>query len=538
MCGAQAVDNRQRIRKPYPKPSTKVARAFKNVVREMKGKCFALGGTDKYAEHDLTWHTRRVISGFAGEKRRLYEEGFEKILLWDASHGVDGVRVGFPEKRNDTPVAYVGLFVKDEPDDVLKNLLSKGFARRSRGICPSVVMFPDSQQEYLSLIAIEGAAFGSMVAGKKRLVNYLADFVPDTSGGSVPMFTAGLTLEDVAWCMRTAAGLGLHWFKFDASSFDGSQHFCAEVARVIGWSMAQQWFGNDRLWPWMEKIAEIQRDIYLYMKGGLRATHKQIRLSGTYLTSTDNQIVYVSLLFAAADFLNLPRPFVICAGDDTIAGFESVWFNKMSCPDLEEEGQSGTLLNGIDWAMRFMKECGVETEIEQMTDDMEEIVFCRMKLVTKADGVETLAKHPARVLDKLATVYRLTGNRLDDRALSLMYETCVGYNGLWGGVPVVGVMARVFGRLYRSMICNLDSSAREQVKRDNYILANLGPEAWTLDEVDYPMESRISLERSYGISIDVQIRIETLLKSEAFQSAVTQSLQTKQNWIPVSYRGI
>jgi hypothetical protein len=72
MCGAQAVDNRQRIRKPYPKPSTKVARAFKNVVREMKGKCFALGGTDKYAEHDLTWHTRRVISGFAGEKRRLY----------------------------------------------------------------------------------------------------------------------------------------------------------------------------------------------------------------------------------------------------------------------------------------------------------------------------------------------------------------------------------------------------------------------------------------------------------------------------------
>lgn len=535
MCAAQAVDKRLRISQPFPKPKPKVAKRVAKVCRELKEKAAMLGGIDKAAEKGMRSGMSDVINSFTGNKKKSYENGLVDLETWHSSNGAEHIQVDFPTAGAALPQVYVAAFVKDEPDSVLDNLEDKGFCRRARLICPVTIKMPGKSPS-LILIAVEGSIFLAIVKGKKRLLNHGEMLEGATI--SVPLFTSGFTLDEIAGHLLALSQFGLYFYKLDASSFDGSQYALAQIGRDIGWDIARRYFKNDPLWSWAEVTKQAQEDIRLH-SSGMKAKHKQIRLSGTYMTSADNQLMYVCLIYASADAMGLSRPVLSCSGDDTMMGVTQAWREKS--PEATQRMRSAGLdiqndKTPLQLMEMFFKDMGVTMTIEQETDDIFEVVYCRMKLVMRGSGGYTMCKDPARVLDKLATIYRISSTgEIRDRDFELMYETCVGYNGLWGDVPVVGAMARAFGKFYLSK-CKPSGVLRSQVISDNYILRSLKSEHWTLERKECSYESRLVFERAYGVTVNAQLSVEKLLEQQ-LQTVLQESLGECRR-IHESFRGV
>jgi hypothetical protein len=453
-----------------------------------------------------------ILRSYTGARLEHYLKGLEFVK----TYGWPDATPGYSTPQDTVYRLLFKVFVKDEPEHPFLNWMRKGKYRRARLICPMVLNGPGLDHNMIP-IALEGAAMCFLDSGKKHMRNSVG----------VPAFVTGRTLREMASDLLAMGGQKDVWVKLDATSFDGSLTLLAPVVRGVNEMLINHHWGMDPLLPAVQQIYVAQNHMYMQTQG-LKAYREGMRASGTWPTSHDNQTTYVvamqtslceavellqSRLLAACDnrVLRFGDDYY-CAGDDTVYGFDRAWFDP-----LPWEEDDGTVKKPIDYVWRIMLELGLDVKDEGHVDDMRDVEFCRMKIVETSPPV--LCKSPISVLDKLRTRSKYVTDVA--RSCAYMSEVCCGYNGAWGDVPVVGAMARCFGSVYTQLAGN-QVREREAVLADHYLLR--GVEKWDLDVKSVTDASRRSLARVWGVSVEVQLYLESVFNNDDFRRRLREGI--------------
>jgi hypothetical protein len=199
---------------------------------------------------------------------------------------------------------------------------------------------------------------------------------------------------------------------------------------------------------------------------------------------------YLGLEQVHEDFDFDPIFHVVADGDDVIC---------FLCAELVD------FVDQVKEAIQFF---GAEIVIESVATKFEEIEFCSSRPVVRSDGVMTMSRDPSVVLAKGVIVTRVP----DERQARLDHVYTVGMCSMYNnwGLPILQEWASCLIR--NSLGGTLTDN--EDMERAKWGL----PENFERSPIAITEESRLSVERAYGIPCGVQLQVESDLRNFKFQS--------------------
>lgn len=515
-CQRDAIIKRLRLKHPHPEVPREIARLIEAELRSEVRKCHDRADPAieerMRKENPVIGLLDFVERRYTGAKLKHYIHGIhteiepfvmagEGFLLGDCEHGRKFV---------------VKCFVKREAQDTEKLQVEKGVETRPRVIMPLVVASDLNPQGNLVTCAVEGYMCQTVHNGKKKL------FVisPSQTYTKIPQYTAGLTLDEQAAIIRKINSMVWkhnygRWqmWKLDASSFDGSCWFLAPAGRRALRAQLKEVFYDHPLYPFARQVLDAQ-EVFQVKGHGLTATMEKVRLSGTANTGPFNQLCFQALLTVCFGVVYGRRPTTFCAGDDTI-----LWMTEEESRSPAYKGCGGkdTIVmqrlgvapddSKLQALFKLAGACGVDMTLDSVHDTVEDLLFCRMRVVKRHTGGETLCKEPASALSKMTTVFD------HPNPYAHMAAVCAGYEGLWGDVPVIGPMATTLKSFW------LELSGGKMGVVDNYLFSEqnaLAPPVTKVSSENFLHDARDSFATAFGIDPPTQIRFENFITSDAF----------------------
>jgi hypothetical protein len=307
---------------------------------------------------------------------------------------------------------------------------------------------------------------------------------------------------------------GYFCISVDAKAFDGSQNIVGSLVRKFIIKLFTLCFPNWINSPegrWFVRAEMEQMKLLIRTKSPrLYGIIFGNRGSGTSGTADQNKAIMMGLIegyFAIELETDLVRYY--CDGDDTMFFFHET---------LSKEK--------IDGFFAFARRLGVEIEIENVASELEDVVFCRAKIVV-VDGRPRLVKKPFDAFVTMCGIGRhfKAGRSRDGPILQDYFKTLnVGYSIMWQGVPVMSCMGGIFGDAgflnegLLTGVTGLEHTMREHLQHDaDYQRIMWGADSnrkrHTYDIIRQPITyaSRLSFERTFGIPIDHQVVLEQRL---------------------------
>jgi len=220
-----------------------------------------------------------------------------------------------------------------------------------------------------------------------------------------------------------------------------------------------------------------------YSMGGIKYKVIGHRCSGEYTTSHGNGESNFLILRTVCIFLGIIRFIIFVNGDDSII--------------LCEEEDRAKLENNL----HLFKNFNQLTEIEISTNVFEEITYCQTSpvLINDGDGnmIWNMVRNPTRVISRINYSDQNWGKCLNKFLVSLgLCELSVNM-----GVPILQELSiwliRKGGCVRPLTTYKTDHYSNDQLRI-----------------VDINLETRVSFEKAFGMSISEQLNIETILRDE------------------------